>query len=450
MSYKVSRTEKVSYAVAGLGQNILYALFSTQLFFFYTEIAKIKPVTVGLIMAVAKIWDAFNDFIMGYIVDNTRTKWGKMRPYLLFTPLPIAVLTILLFTAPEFDYGLKIAYIITTYILWDMAYTACDIPYWGLSAALTDDVQEKNDIISFTRVMTMVGSAIGIIGVPLLIDALGADKRAFFIGATVVSIVGCGLFSLSFFKTKERVTPPKEKIDFIKNFKLLLNKPFLLIMIASFVGFGHNMAEIVGAHFATYNLGDYGYFSILGGLLMGAVIIAISITPLLHRVFQKRTIFVGANLFGVMMYIVMFLVGYEKLWLTCLFLFLSSLSLGFFTVLQTSIIADSVDYVEYKTGQRAEGVSFAGQTFITKLSSALSTFVAGMVLDAFGFVEGANVQTPQALKGIWLLVTIVPAIAFFLATIPMLFYDITKEKQQMYVEEVKLRKEGMVYEKDLV
>ncbi len=80
MSYKVSRTEKVSYAVAGLGQNILYALFSTQLFFFYTEIAKIKPVTVGLIMAVAKIWDAFNDFIMGYIVDNTRTKWGKCDP----------------------------------------------------------------------------------------------------------------------------------------------------------------------------------------------------------------------------------------------------------------------------------------------------------------------------------------------------------------------------------
>ncbi len=442
MSKKVSTSERLSYGMAGLGQNIVYVLFSTQLFFFYTVIFPIDSMIIGIIMSIARIWDAVNDFIMGNIVDNTRTKIGKMRPFLKFSPIPIAILTVLVFLAPDLNESLKLIYVIVTYMLWDMAYTACDIPYWGLSAVMTDDVEEKNRIISETRALTMIGSGIGIVGIPLLIDSLGGDKTAYLVTAIIVAVIGCGLLSLSYFKTQERVTPPVEKTDILENISLLLNKPFLLIMIASLLGFGRNMSETVGMHFAEFNLGDAGLFGLLGGLLMSGVIMAIILTPYLNRFFSKRAIFVGSSFFGAIVYILMYFIGYDNLIITSVLLFLTSLPMGFYTVLQTSIIADSVDYVEFNTSKRAEGVSFAGQTFITKLSTAFSIFVSGAVLKYTGFIEGAKIQTPKVHEGIYFLVTLVPAICCVLSAIPMLFYNFNNEDQKHFVEEINKRKQN--------
>jgi|SRR5690554_135630 len=160
MNNEMTKKEIASYGVAGLGQNIVYLFSSTFLAIYYTDVFKISPVIVGVLVLTARVWDACNDFIMGVIVDNTRTKWGKLRPYLLIAPIPIAILTVLTFTAPDLTSSLKIVYIFVTYILWGMAYTLGDVPYWGLQAAMSHDSKERTKLITFTRLMTMIGTAI--------------------------------------------------------------------------------------------------------------------------------------------------------------------------------------------------------------------------------------------------------------------------------------------------
>lgn len=448
MKNELTKKEFFSYGFAGLGQNIVYLFSSTFLMIFYTDIFKIKPATVGLLFLVARIWDACNDFIMGAIADNTRTRWGKLRPYLLFAPLPIAILTILTFSAPDFTYTLKVVYIYVTYILWGMAYTVGDIPYWGLQASMTRNSLERTKLITFTRLMTMIGTAIGIVGIPLLLDFFSkgeiVDSRGYLITAIIVSVIGCGLFSLAFFNTKERIEPPKEKTSLKENLKLLkTNIPLLIVALSSLLGFSRFMAQSAGTYVTKYNLQNEKLFALLGGVLMLSVIIAIVLTPLLLKYFSKRNLYILTSLFGALMYFVMFFVGYNNLILILIFLFLSSLSMGFFNVLFTAFIADSVDYLEWKTGKRAEGLCYAMQTFFFKLSAALTGFTMSLVLTYTGFVENDMNQAQIVYDGIYSLVSLIPGIGCLLSIIPMLFYKFTDNDQKFWISEINKRKEGI-------
>lgn len=446
MNEKLTKKETVSYGLAGMGQNMVYVLSSSFLMIFYTDVFGINPGIVGTLFLVARVWDAVNDFIMGVIVDNTRTKWGKLRPYLFVAPIPIAVLTILTFTAPDFTYSLKIVYIFVTYILWGMVYTIGDVPYWGLSASMSSDTNERTRLITFTRFMTMVGAGAGVVGIPLLVEKLGngSDKQGYLLTAIIISVIGCSLFSLAYFNTKERVIPQKEKVTLRENFNLLKkNIPLLLILFSSVLGFSRFMSQAAGTYVTKYNLHNPELFSILGGVLIASVLVAISITPMLLRYFTKRNLYILTSIFGAIMYFLMYLVGYDSLIIVLTFVFLSSLSMGFFNVLQTSMIADSVDYLEWKTGKRAEGLCYASQTFFFKLSGALTNFTMGMVLLYTGFIKNSDYQFPQVYEGIFSLVSLIPGIGCLLSIIPMIFYKFTDKDQKSWVEEIKCRKDKM-------
>lgn len=446
MNEKLTKKETISYGLAGMGQNMVYVLSSSFLMIFYTDVFGINAVIVGTLFLVARVWDAVNDFIMGVIVDNTRTKWGKLRPYLFIAPIPIAILTILTFTAPDFTYSLKIVYIFVTYILWGMVYTIGDVPYWGLSASMTSDTNERTRLITFTRFMTMVGTGASIIGIPLLVDQLGngSFKQGYLLTAIIISLIGCGLFSLAYFNTKERVIPQKEKVTLRENFNLLKkNTPLLIILFSSVLGFSRFMSQAAGTFVTKYNLHDEKLYSLLGGVLIASVLVAISITPMLLHYFTKRNLYILTSIFGAIMYFLMYLVGYDSLIIVLTFVFLSSLSMGFFNVLQTSMIADSVDYLEWKTGKRSEGLCYASQTFFFKLSGGLTNFTMGIVLVYTGFVENSDNQFPQVYDGIFSLVSLIPGIGCLLSIIPMIFYKFTDKDQKSWVEEIKCRKDKM-------
>lgn len=445
MNQKIKFREMFSYGTAGLGQNMVYVLSSSFLMIFYTDVFEISPWIVGTVFLVAKLWDAVNDFIMGTIVDNTRTKWGKLRPYLLFSPIPIAILTILTFWAPNLTDALKIVYIFVTYVLWGMAYTAGDVAYWGLSASMSNDTKERTKLIAFTRFMTMIGSGVAIITIPIIVKELGngSAKQGYLLTAIIISIIGCCLFSLSFFGTKERVKPQKEKTTFKENMKLLFkNTPLLIILLSSVLGFSRFMSQAAGTYVTKYNLDDETLFSLLGAVLIGSVLVAIAITPFLLKFFSKKSLYIITSLIGGVFYFIMYLVGYDSLLVILVFVFLSSLSMGFFNVLQTAMIADSVDYLELKSGKRAEGLCYSGQTFFFKLSGALSTFVMAMVLELTGFIENAPNQNPEVYNGIFSLVSLVPGIGCLLSIIPMFFYNFTEDKQKQCIEKINLRKQS--------
>ncbi|MFU8786666.1 MAG: MFS transporter [Candidatus Izemoplasmataceae bacterium] len=444
---KIRWKEKLSFGFAGFGQNMIYAFQMSFLLLFYTSVFGVPGWAAGLMFMVAKTWDAFNDILMGTIVDNTKTRYGKLRPYLLIAPLPIMILTILIFTSFDASMTVKLIYIYVTYILWGMIYTIGDVPYWGLSAAMSNDSIERTKLISFTRIMTMIGTGLVIVGAPLLIEYFGKDDRArgYFLTAVVISVIGAILFFLAFFNTQERTSISADKITLKDNIGLIKqNKPLLLILFASLLGFMRFSAQVAGPFFAEYNLLDLGMFSILGAVLIVSMIVAMMITPFLTKRYGKKNVFIGTSLFGGITYIMLYFMGYDNFILFVVMLFITSLSMGFFNVLQTSMIADSVDYLEYKTGKRAEGICFAGQTFFFKLTGALTSFVLGVALSLSGYIENMPADTvPQAtLNIIFMFVTIFPAIGCLLSIIPMLKYNFTETMQSEYVLEIASRKGG--------
>ena len=166
----------MSFGLAGLGQNMIYNFSATYIMIFYTDMMKLLPAAVGTLMLIARIWDAINDPIMGSIVDRTRTKWGKLRPYLFIVPIPMAIITILTFYVPDLPMSMRLIYAYATYIAWDMIFTVSDVPYWGLSAAMSQDPKERLSILSYARILCNLGMAISIIVPPLIISAFNGDK----------------------------------------------------------------------------------------------------------------------------------------------------------------------------------------------------------------------------------------------------------------------------------
>lgn len=466
---RISTKEKVLYGIAGLGQNIIYIVVGSFLMFFLTDVYGINPIAAGTMMMVVRIWDAINDPIMGVIVERTRTRWGKLRPYILFSLLPIALFTVLNFLAPNFGSPtLQLVWCYAVYILWDFAYTMSDIPYWGLSAAMTNDTVERTKLLTLTRILTMVGIAIGIVGIPILIGVFGGattpeaaaviDKSqnimAYTLMALICSVVGCGLFSFAFFSTRERFTEGSKRIGVVQSLKnISKNVPLLLVMLASTLGFGRQMNNVSGMYVAMWTFKSLSYYALLGGIIMAATILAIAVTPLFLKFWSKKQLFIYSSLFGVVANVALYIIGRivthgtmqvetaAGLYLCIGFLFLTSLSSGFHTILETAMIGDSVDYLEWKTGVRAEGLCYSGQTFVTKLVSALCSFVFGLMLSANGYINtNAAAQPLRALDAIFASVSIWPAIGCALSILPILWYAVDDRTHKKYIDEINARK----------
>lgn len=459
----LSLGEMISYGIAGLGQNMIYALTSTFLMFFYTDVFGINAAAAGTLMLIARFWDAIVDPIAGTIVDRTRTRWGKLRPYLLFSPVPLAVFTILTFSAPQMNDSMKLLYAYVTYIVWGTIYSFNDVPYWGLSAALTADTQKRTSLISLTRVLTMVGFALAMIGIPYAAGWIGSigresalaegitpalkqaiDQQGYFWTAVIISIIATILILVAFFGTKERARQDRQKTTLRDNLKIVgKNKPLLLLLLSGLLGTTRMLAQVSGMYFAKYNLGDETMFSLLGAFVMGGTIAAIILTPLLTKKFSKKSIYIVSSIIGGIVYLAFYFVGYTNQVLDFIAYVVVGLTFGFFMVLQSAMIGDSVDYADWKTGKRAEGICFAGQTFITKLTAALSSFIVGWVLAFAGF-QANSIAGKPVLDGIFFTITLLPAAGCFLSVIPMFFYKFTEKEQKKAIAEINARGTGAV------
>lgn len=466
--------EKWMYGIAGLGQNILYVIVNSFLMFYLTDVYGVSPIATGIMMMVARIWDAMVDPIMGLITESTRTRWGKLRPYILFSLIPICLFTILNYIAPNFGSPtVKIVWCYIVYIGWGMSYAMCDIPYWGLSAAMTDDSKERTNLLTMTRILTMVGVAIAIVGIPVLIGVMGGattpeqaayitraqNRIAYTSMAVICSVTGCALLSLAFFGTHERFNYGTKKASVKENVKTIFkNTPLMLVLLASILGFGRQMTGVSGMYVAMWTFGSTNYYALLGGVIMIGTILAIMVTPLFLKKTSKKELFIYSSIFGVAANIVMYIIGkvishgtmkmnsINDIYICIFLLFFTSLAGGFFTILQTTMIGDSVDYLQWKTGVRAEGLCFSGQTFVTKLSSALCTFAFSIMLSAGSYSNAVHTasQPHGAMAAIFQSVTIVPAIGCALSIIPILWYTLDDKKQKQYIEEINARKEKQI------
>ncbi len=455
MEKKYLKTSEIlSFSTAGFGRSMIYNLMSIFLLIFYTDAMKLQPVHAGAIILAARIFDAANDPVMGIIADKTKTKFGKLRPYLLFSPFLILISTALLFNVPEsFTYGGRLAYSAVTYILWGICFTIQDVPFWGMSAVVSPLENERNKFLSTARIFCTIGGIIPSVLVPVLSadNALGT-VQGYRVSGIIFAVLGSMLSLLAFFGTKERIEQTKEKTS-VKEIVTAYTKnaPLLLLILASVLGSAMLMIQTSGSYIAKYLIQDSGI--IPAGSVQVSMTVAIGIgmmvamvlMPVLRKKLSLKQIYIISAIFGTLIHVIIYFAGYSNFYLLLALLVVAGLPLGIFNVITYAMVADSVDYLEWKTGRRSEGICFASQTFISKLTAGISTFITSIALEIIGF-ENLNTgisaaQTNKILDGMFVMVSVIPAISLALCAVPMIFNKYTGKKKEEIQKELAQRRE---------
>lgn len=486
--------EKNIYLTSLAGQNIIYNIIGACLAYYLQFTILIPALTVSLIMTFARVWDAFNDPIMGTMVDRTRTKLGKCRPYLIAVPIPILIVTILAFT--NFGFygqgtkamnGLIVAWAAITYVLWGMIYTIGDIPLWGITALMTEDDKDRNKLLSLARIFGGLGGAVTLLAMQPLALGIGnaltntsigggnpamGERYGFLIAASIFAIVGCGLFQLCGFFVKERIPASDKKYTLKDNFKIMLgNKPFRQVLVSGILGSPKMLLALAAMPLVTYYFASKSpilalmYMALLGGGMFAGQFIAMAYTPKLLKKYTKKNLYNYGNLLGVIPFLLIFvtyLVAPNSLThplaiIICFIIFLfSGASMGLTTVLQSLMIADAVDYEEYTNGTRPDAVFFSGQTFIAKLTTGIATIISGIaysivrfsdsrVAELNAFIAAGGIPREESIFSsfmmvLFFLVSIPPAIGCILSIIPTWKYALDDDEHERILAELNKRR----------
>lgn len=459
--------ETAIYGIANGGQCIGYNMMTAQRAFFLVSVFGVPEAVVSLMLTVMAFWDAFNDPIMGVVVDKTRTRFGKLRPYLIFVPIFLGITTILFFGGPIFlgdgaSRPIRIVYMCITYFIWEFFYTIGDIPFWGLSSAISPNPADRSRVIKSAR---LISGIIG--GIPGIIITVCLDlsrngtiplslSQVFFVLSIIAGTFGMYLFSLAGTKTKERVVYVNDEPKLSECFAFLFkNKPLMLIMAS-------NLISVLGGIGGTF--GVYYYYNVLGvnslSLLAGlpGTLMGWATYPLMTKLEKRwtsRQIIVRMALMNAGVNVLVFLLGsrhYTEMGVVVpLFMIqgvVGAINGSICAVIPTKMISETVDYMEYKTGKRNEGMAFSVLTFMGKLTGTLATALGTALIPLVGLVRDSasemmviSESSPINTKfWLWALVTIIPAVLGLLNLIPYKFYDLEGEKLAMIQKEVQERR----------
>lgn len=446
----VRTKEKLAYGFGCFGQNFSYYFLSNYILFFFTDVFGILPAAAGTLLLVTKIWDGINDPLMGILVDRTRSRWGKFRPWLIFTPILFAPISIMCFSAPDLTPMGKLIWAYATYILFDMTYTASDVPYWAMSSAITANTTERNSVVVYPRFIATVAVAIATLTtlplVHLFQDLAGGDAargdRGFQLTAALYGILTVACFAVTFFLVRERVViPHTQKRSTAKDILVTLgkNKPLMLLIISGlFVNAASGAKLSTLIYYAKYNLGNEMLNPVVAAVNIPFILIGIAVTPKIAKRYGKKTTYIILNAIFAVGSLGFYLSGWENLVVMLAWSCFGSIGMAAPLVLQTSMIADTIEYAELKTGQRSEGLIFSSQTFMVKLASAFTSWITGLILAATGFIANAA-QSQSALTGIHLIMSLFPFLACTIAIIPMFFYPLTEKKHGEILRELESR-----------
>lgn len=471
--HKISLKEKIGYSLGDLSANLVFQTLVTYLAYFYTDIYGLETQDASMIIFLVGMIAAFAfNPIVGALADRTRSKWGKFRPWILFTSIPLGLVSLLAFSTPNFDYPGKVAYAAITYTLLLLLYAANNLPYAALSGVITGSMKERNSISSYRFVAVMFAQFFVQVFMLPIIEYAGDGDKAVGIEKvmTYLAIIGTIMLLITFFTTKERVIPTPEQKSSLKEDlgDLIKNRPWILMLLLTTLVFitlalkggsyvyyfenyvdANSLAEFIGPLLNSLTsigvdfFGDnpisagFGLFN-AGGIIF--MIVGISLSKALADKFGKRDVF-GAALFISTLFIAIF---YFFAPTSVELMFLSQILHGFFygiTIpLLWAMIADVADYSEWKNNRRATAIIFSAMMIGLKLGltigSSLVTWILGLynyIPNKFGNTE-TIVQPETAIQGTKMLVSIYPSIAFFLAIALLFFYEINK-KMEVQIEQ---------------
>ena len=436
---------RISYGIGAFGKDLVYAIVATFYMFYLTDICKISPIFVGNLFLVARIFDAVNDPIMGLIVDNTHTRWGKFRPWILLGTLLNAIVLFFLFFNPGLDAGQQLAYIAVTYILWGVTYTLMDIPYWSMVPALTDDEKERDTISVIPHIFASAAwMLIGYLGLPL-VKLLGAGSQP--LGFTRLGAIIAGIFFLcllvTFFFVREQVSPRQVKREHtsVREMLRILGKNdqvIVVLVLALLFNLSFQLSNGFAVFYFKYAIGVQDLVScylLAAGLAQLAGLFGY---PFFAAKFGRKTVFAASGILPVAGFLVLLLACFPaeetlRWWSIFLTGAVINLGIGFSLGILTVMLADVVDYGEFKLGTRNESSLFSTQTFVVKLAGALSGFISGAGLSCIGFVADA-VQPPAAVLGIRIIMGGIPIL---FSVIYLLIYWRFYRLNGSYLQEVR-------------
>jgi glycoside/pentoside/hexuronide:cation symporter, GPH family len=404
---------KLGYGVGDLSFNIAYQTTALYLIFFFTDVFGIAAGAAGMIMFYSKIWDAAIDPAMGYITDRTKSRWGSKRPYILLGTVPLGITFMLLFYSPALtSENLKIAYGLVTFILFCTAITIVNVPYGALTADLTLDSNERAVVTGYRMTFAIVGALVAAGATLPVVGILGGGDQV--LGFRHMSMAYAVLIMVvllvTFFTVKERVSHPKEEVlSLVKSLKLIAgNRPFLILAAGTIC---HLTAVLTTAavvnYYFKYNLKNEAMIPVA---FLCLFVTAIGFMPLFVKLSTKKSKKYAYNL-GIgsfaLVLILLFFFGERNIYLTLFLFFLGAAGMATNWLSAWSMVPDTVEYSEWKTGYRREGIIYGAFFFCQKFPAALAAFIVGIVLKHVGYV--ANIEQTQAsLMGIRLLLTLIP------------------------------------------
>ncbi len=379
---QTSKAERISYYLYFFGQNLFYIIIASFVSVFLLNHGISEKVAASVIIA-PQIWDVINDIIFGRIVDKCRFKGGKFLPWLKISWIFIPMTTVFIFSMPEtLSVGTKCAWVITGYCLWSVAYTMCDTPIFALSTAMTDRVDERNTILSIGRVMGTVGLVVGTLGIEGLYSSLGWRMLSICLSVVAMAMM---VPILIVGRERNRITTTHAPGFGEMVSSLFANKYLIVFYLAFFLVGVTNTVQTVIPTFAQYVLGDTEKGTILLAMsILPAILVAV-LLPSLCKKIDKFWLYIGCMVVFVVASVLQFFTGYENDIILYITMGLRGVGLVGSSVLVYMFTPDCVEYGQYKTGVRQEGITFSIQTCVTKLSAALMSSLSLLLLSLFGF-----------------------------------------------------------------
>jgi Na+/melibiose symporter-like transporter len=467
-SQKLSVLEKVGYSLGDLAANLVFQTLVTYLAYFYTDIYGLKTEDATLVTLFVGLFAAFVfNPVMGAIADRTSTRWGKFRPWILWTAVPLGVTALLAFSTPDFEYSGKVIYAVITYSLLLLLYAANNLPYSALSGVITGDMSERNSMSAYRFVAVMFSQFFVQVFMYNLMLKAGDGNKAVGIEKvmTILAIVGTLMLLVTFFTTKERIVPKPEQKSSLKEDlgDLFKNIPWIIMLVVttlvfvtlamkggSYVYYFENYVDILELTAFLEPMKSFlpafendismglGVFN-GGGILIG--LIGIMLSKKLADKYGKRNVFGGSLFISTLFIIFFYFFPPTSIGLMFGSQILHMFFYGISTPILWTMIADVADYSEWKNNRRATAIIFSAMMVGLKGGLSIGSSLLTMILGVFNYQANSEVgQSAETINGIKLLVSVFPAIPFLLACGLLFFYEINKTMELRIESELKERR----------